>query len=454
MRTPAPHRFEHRINDRVYRIEVSKAGTQWRARVVNAFGQATALMPFDGDTPERAADDLAVVAVAREPRRRARPLGEAGAAHRRDPAPGRPGRSRARRWPARGAACRAVGAARHRRQPDASQHGAGRAEAAREAVRHRRHHLESPGRPADGRRAARLDARARSLRAGRGRAVLERRQQPAHARAVPRALEADQRRVRRRCRARRRRRHDGHRHARGARLLPAPDRARRSSGRRRRLDAQPEHARLRGRRQPARGLPRGGRPAVARPRHAGGAQRRDQQRARRHQDRRAAACTPSSRAPSACSAWSTATASCTTGGRSSAAARAASSTCSAVTSLPRVDVFLVYQDAPGDIIKAAVDGGAKGLVIATAGAGATSGTQGEGFAYARDKQVFIVNGTRTGGGRIASRRGAAIPPAFAQRAATTVSAEDLAPVKARILLMLALTRTTSRDEIQRMFEEY
>lgn len=59
MRTPAPHRFEHRINDRVYRIEVSKAGAHWRARVVNAFGQATAMMPFDGDTPEHAADDLA-----------------------------------------------------------------------------------------------------------------------------------------------------------------------------------------------------------------------------------------------------------------------------------------------------------------------------------------------------------------------------------------------------------
>lgn len=58
MRTPAPHLFEHRINDRIYRIEVSKAGQQWRARVVNAFGQTTALMPFDGATPELAANGL------------------------------------------------------------------------------------------------------------------------------------------------------------------------------------------------------------------------------------------------------------------------------------------------------------------------------------------------------------------------------------------------------------
>ena len=53
-----------------------------------------------------------------------------------------------------------------------------------------------------------------------------------------------------------------------------------------------------------------------------------------------------------------------------------------ITALPRVDVILTYQGAPGDLIKAAVDNGAKGIVIAGAGAGATSGTQGEGITYA------------------------------------------------------------------------
>ena len=47
--------------------------------------------------------------------------------------------------------------------------------------------------------------------------------------------------------------------------------------------------------------------------------------------------------------------------------------------LPRVDVIMDYQGASGDLIKAAVDQGAKGIVIASAGAGATSGTQGEGM---------------------------------------------------------------------------
>ena len=36
----------------------------------------------------------------------------------------------------------------------------------------------------------------------------------------------------------------------------------------------------------------------------------------------------------------------------------------------------------------------------------------------------------------------------------TIQAEDHIPVKARILLMLALTRTQKRDEIQRIFSEY
>lgn len=133
---------------------------------------------------------------------------------------------------------------------------------------------------------------------------------------------------------------------------------------------------------------------------------------------------------------------------------------SQIKELPRVDVILVYQSAPGDLIKAAVDAGAKGVVMATAGAGATSGTQNEGLAYAAQKGVFIVTSTRTGAGRITppTGRGGGLgsQPSEDQlrRRQFTVAAEDHIPVKARILLMLALTKTTNRDEIQRIFSEY
>ncbi len=128
-----------------------------------------------------------------------------------------------------------------------------------------------------------------------------------------------------------------------------------------------------------------------------------------------------------------------------------------ITTLPRVDVVMVYQGAPGDLIKAAVDQGAKGVVIATAGAGATSGTQGEGIAYATGKGVFVVMTTRTGSGRIAARPQPAAPRAVgttSRRFEYQIAGEDLAPVKARILLMLALSRTQDPTEIQRMFTEY
>jgi len=120
---------------------------------------------------------------------------------------------------------------------------------------------------------------------------------------------------------------------------------------------------------------------------------------------------------------------------------------SRIEELPRVDIVMTYQGASGDVIKAIVDQGARGIVVAAAGAGATSGTQDEGIRYATEKEVFVVLTTRTGSGRIAVRNNAS-------SARFQIQGEDLAPVKARILLMLALTKTAEGPEIQRMFTEY
>ena len=120
---------------------------------------------------------------------------------------------------------------------------------------------------------------------------------------------------------------------------------------------------------------------------------------------------------------------------------------------PRIDIVMAYQGASGDLIRAAVDHGAEGIVIAGAGAGATSRGQREAVAYAYTRGVFVVMTTRTGRGRIApsrsdpSRNGGAPPR-------RRISGADLAPVKARILLMLALGTTRDQDDIQRMFREY
>lgn len=116
-----------------------------------------------------------------------------------------------------------------------------------------------------------------------------------------------------------------------------------------------------------------------------------------------------------------------------------------ITALPRVDVVLTYQGADADVVKAVVDAGAKGVVMATAGAGALSGTQGEGTRYAIEKGVWVVTTTRTGTGRLGGGRGGA---------PFRASGDNLAPIKARILLMLALTATSDPAEMARIFREY
>ena len=115
--------------------------------------------------------------------------------------------------------------------------------------------------------------------------------------------------------------------------------------------------------------------------------------------------------------------------------------------LPRVDLLLFYQGATPDLLRAAIDLGARGLVVAVAGADTSAGTMSEGLSYAARRRVPIVLSTRTGAGRIAS-------PIGDLSTAEYIAGEDLPPLKARILLALALTRTQSPSEIQRMFREY
>jgi L-asparaginase len=120
---------------------------------------------------------------------------------------------------------------------------------------------------------------------------------------------------------------------------------------------------------------------------------------------------------------------------------------SGLSALPRVDIMMFYQGAASDLLRAAVDAGAKGIVIAVAGADLTGGSLASGITYAERQGVIVVAATRTGSGRIA-----ALSPNRVREG--LIGGEDLTPLKARILLMLALTKTQSPTEIQRMFTEY
>lgn len=114
--------------------------------------------------------------------------------------------------------------------------------------------------------------------------------------------------------------------------------------------------------------------------------------------------------------------------------------------LPRVDVVVTYAGADGALIAAAVAAGAQGIVSAGSGAGRPTPLEDEALDRAREKGVVVVQASRTGSGRV--------PRSPKMRARGIVTADDLLPWKARILLMLALTRTHDPEEIQQLFEEY
>jgi L-asparaginase len=77
------------------------------------------------------------------------------------------------------------------------------------------------------------------------------------------------------------------------------------------------------------------------------------------------------------------------------------------------------------------------------GRGGTTPGQGAALRRAAAKGVFVVVSSRTGAGRVPVDDGDDFP-----------GAGDLNPQKARILLMLALTRTRDRREIAQIFRTH
>jgi L-asparaginase len=116
-----------------------------------------------------------------------------------------------------------------------------------------------------------------------------------------------------------------------------------------------------------------------------------------------------------------------------------------IEAMPRVDIIYVHTGMHGDLAAAAVDRGAKGLVIAGSGAGSTAELR-KPLAELTARGTVVVRSARVGEGRVIRDDNWQEPG--------MVAADNLNPQKAAILLALALTTTRNPDEIQRMFETY
>jgi len=118
------------------------------------------------------------------------------------------------------------------------------------------------------------------------------------------------------------------------------------------------------------------------------------------------------------------------------------------TILPRVEIIYAHAGMGRALIDAAVQAGARGLVIAGVGDGNLGAVALEAAAEAVRGGVAVVRSSRTGGGVV--ERAIEID----DDALGFVAADELNPPKARVLLMLGLTVTEVPSRLQEMFFEY
>jgi len=116
--------------------------------------------------------------------------------------------------------------------------------------------------------------------------------------------------------------------------------------------------------------------------------------------------------------------------------------------LPRVSIVYSFVDVDPAILNAVVGDGAKGVVYAGTGNGSIPKSVQPAVAAALGKGVVVVRSSRVNGGLV-ERNGE-----YDDGALGTVTSDSLNPQKARVLLMLALTRTREAGAIQRMFSSY
>lgn len=120
---------------------------------------------------------------------------------------------------------------------------------------------------------------------------------------------------------------------------------------------------------------------------------------------------------------------------------------SKLTSLPKVDILYSYSnDGSGVAAKALFEHGTKGIVVARSGAGSIHKNQKDVLKELLKKGLKVVVSSRVVAGCVAV--------SDSDEKLGFISAEDLNPQKARVLLMLALTKTSDPKKIQEYFLKY
>jgi len=123
-------------------------------------------------------------------------------------------------------------------------------------------------------------------------------------------------------------------------------------------------------------------------------------------------------------------------------------TITANTNLPRVDIVYMYADAPSDMIDMLVSKKVDGIVIAGVGNGNFNKTYTDAVKRAVAAGVIVCRASRTPSGRVV------LHDEINDDELGTIVSDDLNPQKARILLMLGLTKTKDKKQLQDYFFKY
>lgn len=121
---------------------------------------------------------------------------------------------------------------------------------------------------------------------------------------------------------------------------------------------------------------------------------------------------------------------------------------SRLNTLPKVEIIYGYADASASLVNSVVNDGAKGIVYAGMGNGNFNEAVGKALAEAAKKGVAVCRAARAGSGRVT------LENEVNDKALGFVVSDDLNAQKARVLLMLALTKTGDREKIQQFYFEY
>ena len=112
-----------------------------------------------------------------------------------------------------------------------------------------------------------------------------------------------------------------------------------------------------------------------------------------------------------------------------------------VVSLPKVDIVYGYQEGSRGAVDGLVTSGSVGIIAASSSPDITVALE-----EAQNKGIVVVRSDRKGQGRVLNSE--------SRLKEGTISGDNLRPQKARLLLQLALTKTSEPIEIQRIFNQY